>query len=57
MTSPFKNNALAGAVAVITGGASGIGLGIAKQLAAHGAKGNFVRKCRGGGVMRRISDN
>jgi len=34
--SPFKPNILKGQVALITGGGSGINLGIATQLAAHG---------------------
>lgn len=37
-TSPFKPNALAGRVALITGGGSGIGLEITRQLGLHGAK-------------------
>lgn len=36
--SAFKENLFAGQVAVITGGTSGIGAGVAKYLAAHGAK-------------------
>jgi peroxisomal 2,4-dienoyl-CoA reductase len=36
--SPFKENAVAGRVVLITGGGSGIGFGIAKVLGSHGAK-------------------
>jgi len=36
--SPFKKDALHGRVALITGGASGIGLEIARQLGMHGSK-------------------
>lgn len=35
--SPFRANVLAGAHALITGGSSGIGLEIARQLGSHGA--------------------
>lgn len=36
-SSPFKATILAGHVAIVTGGASGIGLEIARQLGLHGA--------------------
>jgi peroxisomal 2,4-dienoyl-CoA reductase len=36
--SPFKADCLTGRVALITGGTSGIGLEIARQLGAHGAR-------------------
>jgi len=36
--SPFKNTIVDGYVALITGGGSGIGFEIAKQLGCHGGK-------------------
>mmetsp|Transcript_10835 Transcript_10835/g.14077 ORF Transcript_10835/g.14077 Transcript_10835/m.14077 type:complete len:293 (+) Transcript_10835:58-936(+) len=37
-SSPFKNDCLRGRVALITGGGSGIGFCVARQLGLHGAK-------------------
>ena len=37
-TNPFSKNCLQGKVAIITGGHSGIGFGIAQRLCEHGAK-------------------
>jgi peroxisomal 2,4-dienoyl-CoA reductase len=42
MTSPFKNNVLSGRVALVTGGGSGIGFEIARQIGLHGAKGVVI---------------
>lgn len=38
MSSPFLPNVLAGRVCLVTGGGSGIGFEIAKQLGSHGAR-------------------
>jgi len=37
MTSPFRQNLLIGRVALVTGGGSGIGLEISRQLGLHGS--------------------
>jgi len=37
-TSPFRKDVLQGRVALVTGGGSGIGLEISKQLGLHGAR-------------------
>lgn len=38
MTSPFRPDLLAGSVALVTGGATGLGLEITRQLGQHGAR-------------------
>lgn len=42
MTSPFRQDCIAGKVALVTGGGSGICFEITKELLAHGAKGAVI---------------
>ena len=42
ITSPFRTDCLKGKVVLITGGGSGIGFEVTKQLLAHGAKGAVI---------------
>ena len=42
MTSPFKSDCIAGKIALVTGGGSGICFEVTKQLLMHGAKGAVI---------------
>ena len=42
MTSPFRNDCLDGKIALVTGGGSGIGFEITKQLLLHGCTGALI---------------
>lgn len=55
MASPFRADAVVGKVALVTGGGSGIGYGIAEELARHGA--SVVLSGRRENILQAAVDN
>jgi len=54
LISPFRNDILNGKVALITGGGSGIGFGIATELGKHGASVNVLTQYIGQWITHRF---